>query len=83
MLSATLEAKGFQTEQKHIPDSKELLQTEIEKSLHSNVLKIPFTQIALELNSSREVISRLMKKLADKGQVKLHKNQIEIIQLPI
>lgn len=36
MLSATLEAKGFQTEQKHIPDSKELLQTEIEKSLHSN-----------------------------------------------
>ncbi|RVU27009.1 Crp/Fnr family transcriptional regulator [Sandaracinomonas limnophila] len=54
-----------------------------QKSLHSNVLKIPFTQIALELNSSREVISRLMKKLADKGQVKLHKNQIEIIQLPI
>jgi hypothetical protein len=39
--------------------------------------------MALELNSSREVISRLMKKLADKGQIKLGKNQVEIVQLPI
>lgn len=54
-----------------------------QKSLKSNVIKISFTQMALELNSSREVISRLMKKLADKGQIKLGKNQVEIIQLPI
>ncbi len=54
-----------------------------QKSLKSNVIKISFTQMALELNSSREVISRLMKKLADKGQIKLGKNQVEIVQLPI
>jgi len=54
-----------------------------QKSLKSNVIKISFTQMALELNSSREVISRLMKKLADTGQIKLGKNQVEIIHLPI
>ncbi len=54
-----------------------------QKSLNSNTIKISFTQMALELNSSREVISRLMKKLADKGQIKLLKNQVEIIQLPL
>lgn len=54
-----------------------------QKSLKSNTIKISFTQMALELNSSREVVSRLMKKLADKGQIKLHKNQVEIIHLPL
>ena len=54
-----------------------------QKSLKSNIIKISFTQMALELNSSREVISRLMKKLADQGQIKLVKNQVEIIHLPL
>ena len=54
-----------------------------QKSLKSNTIKISFTQMALELNSSREVISRLMKKLADQGQIKLVKNQVEIIHLPL
>lgn len=54
-----------------------------QQSLQSNVIKISFTQMALELNSSREVVSRLMKKLADKGQIKLGKNQVEIIHLAI
>ncbi len=54
-----------------------------QKSLKSNIIKISFTQMAMELNSSREVISRLMKKLADSGQIKLGKNQVEIIQLAI
>lgn len=49
--------------------------------LKSNNLPISFTEIAQELNSSREVISRLMKKLADKGLVKLHRTHIEIIDL--
>ncbi|SRR6266536_2236768 len=40
-------------------------------------------EIAQELNSSREVISRLMKKLSDKGRVKLIRNHIEIINLEI
>lgn len=52
-----------------------------QKSLKKNVLKASFTEIAHELNSSREVISRLIKKLAEKGHIKMHKNQIEIIDL--
>ncbi len=52
-----------------------------QKSLKTNVLKASFTEIAHELNSSREVISRLIKKLAEKGHIKMHKNQIEIIYL--
>lgn len=47
----------------------------------SNIVTIPFTEIAQELNSSREVISRLMKKLADKGFVRLHKSYVEIVSL--
>lgn len=52
-----------------------------QKTLHTNNIPISFTQIAQELNSSREVISRLMKKLSDKGLVRLHKQYIEIINL--
>jgi len=52
-----------------------------QKSLKTNVLKASFTEIAHELNSSREVISRLIKKLAEKGHIKMNKNQIEIIDL--
>ncbi len=47
----------------------------------TNILKISNTEIAQELNSSREVISRLMKKLSEKGKVKLLKNGIEIVKL--
>lgn len=52
-------------------------------SLHKNIFSIPFSEIARELNSSREVISRLMKKLSDKGNIKLHRNTIEIINLEL
>ena len=54
-----------------------------QKSFKSNLIKVSFTEIALELNSSREVISRLMKKLAEKGFIRIQKNQIEIIHLTI
>jgi len=50
-------------------------------TLGSNVLEITNTEIAQELNSSREVISRLMKKLSEAGKVRLLKNGIEIIKL--
>lgn len=50
-------------------------------SLNTNILKITITEIAQELNSSREVISRLMKKLAESGKVRLLKNGIEILKL--
>lgn len=52
-----------------------------QQTLNSDFLTISFTEIAQELNSSREVISRLMKKLSEKGLVKLHRNQIEIVDL--
>lgn len=48
----------------------------------SNILSVNNTEIAQELNSSREVISRLMKKLAERGMIKVLKNQlIEISNL--
>lgn len=50
----------------------------------TNILSINNTEIAQELNSSREVISRLMKKLAERGMIKVLKNQlIEILDLTI
>ena len=49
--------------------------------LKSNTIPYTHAEIANELNSSREVISRLMKKLSDKGCVKLNRNSIEIISL--
>ncbi|HCL82784.1 MAG TPA: Crp/Fnr family transcriptional regulator [Chitinophagaceae bacterium] len=53
-------------------------------TLKTNILTVSNTEIAQELNSSREVISRLMKKLAENGNIKLLKNQqIEIIHLVI
>lgn len=50
----------------------------------TNILGINNTEIAQELNSSREVISRLMKKLAERGMIRVLKNQlIEILNLSI
>lgn len=51
------------------------------KALNTKVLEITNTQIAQELNSSREVISRLMKKLAEDGKVRLLKTGIELLKL--
>ena len=44
-----------------------------------NIIDISHQQIALELNSSREVISRLLKKMEQRGLVKLHRNAVEMI----
>lgn len=50
----------------------------------SNILTINNTVVAQELSSSREVISRLMKKLAERGMINLLKNQkVEIVNLDI
>ncbi|HEV8283147.1 MAG TPA: Crp/Fnr family transcriptional regulator [Chitinophagaceae bacterium] len=48
----------------------------------SNILVINRAEIARELNSSREVISRLVKKLVKRGMIRVLKQQvIEIIKL--
>jgi CRP/FNR family transcriptional regulator len=42
-------------------------------------LNISHQEVANELNSSREVISRLLKKMEQRGLVKLHRNHIELL----
>lgn len=54
-----------------------------QQSLQTNRIDTSFTEIAQELNSSREVVSRLMKQLSDKGLVKLHRSYVEIINLSL
>jgi CRP/FNR family transcriptional regulator len=45
-----------------------------------NDLKLSHQEIATELNTSREVISRLLKKLEQRGVLKLHRNNIELLK---
>lgn len=47
----------------------------------SSTIEISHQEIANELNSSREVISRLLKKMEQHGKVHLHRNAIQIIKL--
>ena len=47
----------------------------------TNLLSISHQEIAQELNTSREVISRLLKKMEQKGLVGLHRNAIELKKL--
>ena len=51
------------------------------ETLQTKIISIPYTRIATDLNSSREVISRLMKKLSEKGVVKLHRTSVEILDI--
>ena len=44
------------------------------------VINISHQQIATDLNSTREVISRLLKKMEQRGLVKLNRNYIELEQ---
>src|SRR5215203_1920767 len=52
-----------------------------QEKLKSNNIPLTHSEIAQELNSSREVITRLLKKLSDKGMLKMHRQHIEIINL--
>ena len=42
-------------------------------------IELSHQQIADDLNSSREVISRLLKKMEQRNLVKLHRNMIELL----
>ena len=44
-----------------------------------NELKLSHQEIATELNTSREVISRLLKKMEQRGLVTLYRNNIELL----
>jgi CRP/FNR family transcriptional regulator len=43
------------------------------------IIELSHQQIADDLNSSREVISRLLKKMEQRNLVKLHRNMIELL----
>lgn len=47
----------------------------------TTLLNISHHEIAQELNTSREVVSRLLKKMEQKGRVELHRNAIELKNL--
>ena len=47
---------------------------------NTKVLNLSHQEIAIELNTSREVISRLLKKMEQRGLLKLHRNQIELLK---
>jgi CRP/FNR family transcriptional regulator len=49
------------------------------QSLQSNTIPLSHQQIADELNSSREVVSRLLKKMEQLGKVKLHRNAVQML----
>jgi CRP/FNR family transcriptional regulator len=49
--------------------------------LQSKNIPITRTEIAKEFNSSREVITRLLNKLAAKGKIKMHRHFIEVVDL--
>lgn len=51
------------------------------KSTGKTTFQVTHQQIANELNSAREAISRLLKKLEKDGKIKLGRNKIEIIEL--
>ena len=44
-----------------------------------NLVELSHQQIADDLNSSREVISRLLKKMEQRNMVRLHRNMIELL----
>ena len=50
------------------------------KKLHTRELNITHQEIANDLSTSREVISRLLKKMEQRGDLLLHRNYIEWIR---
>jgi CRP/FNR family transcriptional regulator, anaerobic regulatory protein len=52
-----------------------------EEILQSKNIPLTRTEIAKEFHSSREVITRLLKQLATKGKIKMHRHYIEIVRL--
>ena len=52
-----------------------------QEKFNSDIIASSFTEIAQELNSSREVISRLMKKLSEKGAINMEGNRVQIVNL--
>ncbi len=50
------------------------------KIMRDTTLNTTHQQIAIDLNTSRVVISRLLKQLENLGKIKLHRNKIEVLE---
>lgn len=50
-------------------------------ALHKSEFSITHSEIAKELNSSREAVSRLLKKLENMGKVELGRNKIKLLNI--
>jgi CRP/FNR family transcriptional regulator len=74
-LLKTIDAIAFSNMDERLED---YLQKQVER-LGKN-LKITHQEIATDLNTSREVISRLLKKMETKGWLVIHRNSIEWIK---
>lgn len=48
---------------------------------HDDVIQTTHQEIAQDLNTSRVVVSRLLKKLENQGKIQLHRNSIKVIAL--
>lgn len=66
---------------KHMDDRLENYLFRQFTELNTRHLEITHQQIANDLNSTREVVSRLLKKMEQGGKIKLHRNEIELINL--
>ena len=55
--------------------------TDREQALGTHEFNITHQQIAQELNSSREAVSRLLKKLENSGHIQLGRNRIKILNI--
>lgn len=55
--------------------------TDKAKVIHSTEIQNTHQQIAYEMNTSRVVISRILKSLELQNKIKLHRNKIEILEL--
>ena len=64
----------------HHMDDRLIAYLEKKASVHqSKTINVKHQEIAIELNSSREAVSRLLKKLENMGKLKLHRNRIEML----
>lgn len=50
------------------------------ETLQSNLISTTHQEIATDLNTSREVVSRLLKKMEQQRMIKLHRNKIEVLE---
>jgi CRP/FNR family transcriptional regulator len=76
-LLQTLDSIAF----RHMDERIEFYLKRHRDNLGTNIIPVTHQEIAQELNSSREVVSRLLKKLAERGKIKLNRYHIEILDL--